>query len=78
MKNLHISVTKRYRVSLHDVFIKYPITEEVMSSRTTQKLKSLIKDFTDGQPKISLTNDELKQYKKNSLRFRINTSKMCI
>ncbi|MDR2623973.1 MAG: hypothetical protein LBC39_05325 [Methanobrevibacter sp.] len=64
MKNLHISVTKRYRVLLHDAFIKYPIAEEIMSSRTTKRLKSLIEDITDVQPRISLTSDGLKQYKK--------------
>ncbi|MDR2623016.1 MAG: hypothetical protein LBC39_00370 [Methanobrevibacter sp.] len=57
-------VTKRYRVSLHDAFIKYPIAEEIMFSRTTRKLKSLIEDVTDGQSIISLTSDGLKQYKK--------------
>ncbi|MDR2623279.1 MAG: hypothetical protein LBC39_01725 [Methanobrevibacter sp.] len=51
---MYILVTKRYQVSLHDAFIKYPIAEEIMSSRTTKRLKSLIKDVTDGQPRISL------------------------
>ncbi|MDR2831068.1 MAG: hypothetical protein LBB45_08610, partial [Methanobrevibacter sp.] len=60
----YIDGKKEYRVSLHDAFIKYPIAEEIMFSRKTYKLKSLIEEVTEGQPRISLTTDGLKQYKK--------------
>jgi transposase-like protein len=60
---VYIDGKKRYRVSLHDLSIKYPIAEEIMVSRTNKKLKSLIKDVTKNQPQISLTSDGLRQYK---------------
>jgi len=60
---IYINGKKKYRVSLHDRFIKGPIAEEIMKSRTTKKIKALIEEVTDGHSVISLTSDGLKQYK---------------
>jgi len=62
-EHLYINGKKRYRVSLHDLFIKGPIAEEIMNKITSEKIKALIEEVTDGNEIISLTSDGLRQYK---------------
>ena len=60
---IYIDGKKKYRVSLHDRFIKGPIAEEIMNSRTKKKIKDLIEEVTENNEIISLTSDGLRQYK---------------
>lgn len=60
---VYVKGKKKYRVSLHDRFIKGPIAEEIMSSRTKKKIKALITEVTKNNQIISLTSDGLRQYK---------------
>lgn len=60
---IYINGKRKYRVSLHDRFIKGPIAEEIMKKRTKKKIKTLIEEVTNGHSIISLTSDGLKQYK---------------
>ena len=75
---VHVKGKKKYRVSLHDRFIKGPIAEEIMYSRTKKKIKALIEEVTENNEIISLTSDGLRQYKYVAKDFRHNTSKMHI
>ena len=70
-EHVYINGKKKYRVSLHDRFIKGPIAEEIMKSRTNKKIKALIEEVTDGHSIISLTSDGLKQYKSVSKKLGI-------
>ena len=60
---VYIGGKKKYRVWLHDRFIKGPIAEEIMSSRTKKKIKALIEEVTKNNEMFSLSSDGLKQYK---------------
>ncbi|MDR2967173.1 MAG: transposase [Methanobacteriaceae archaeon] len=59
---VYINGKRKYKVSLHDRFIKSPIAEEIMKSRTKKKIKALIEEVTAEHSVISLTSDGLKQY----------------
>jgi len=61
---VNIDGKRKYRVTIHDIFYKTPIAEEIMTKRSKRKIKKFISDITKNQPKISITTDGLPIYKK--------------